>query len=266
LIFDADLVLTQPGFANSLDCMNIHALWCHPRSVSTAFERIMRERGDLDVLHEPFMYDYYLNQTGALFPDFDPEAGHPTRFAEIEEMILERSRQQPVFFKDMAYYVADVMPEKAALLHHMTHCFLIRDPAESILSYHQRDPDFSQIEVGIEAQFILYQILVSVGITPLIVTADELRAAPQATLRRYWEFAGLPYVEDAFEWDNRVPEGWQSVKGWHGQVLNSGAIQKTVAGRDYAAELAGLGAPFVAYDRHHRPYYDALKDIAAHQK
>ncbi|MCO5125978.1 MAG: hypothetical protein M9957_01250 [Rhodobacteraceae bacterium] len=36
----------------------IIAMWSHPRSMSTAIERIMRERGDLDCLHEPFMYDY----------------------------------------------------------------------------------------------------------------------------------------------------------------------------------------------------------------
>ena len=59
--------------------MKILALWCHPRSVSTAFERVMRERGDLGVLHEPFMYDYYLNQTSRIFADFTPEPGHPTR-------------------------------------------------------------------------------------------------------------------------------------------------------------------------------------------
>ncbi|HUF56321.1 MAG TPA: hypothetical protein VMM55_07145 [Thermohalobaculum sp.] len=30
----------------------IVALWCHPRAMSTAFERLMRERGDMTVLHE----------------------------------------------------------------------------------------------------------------------------------------------------------------------------------------------------------------------
>jgi hypothetical protein len=34
------------------------ALWSHPRSMSTAIERVMRERGDLDCAHEPFLYDY----------------------------------------------------------------------------------------------------------------------------------------------------------------------------------------------------------------
>ncbi|MFT4743395.1 MAG: hypothetical protein ACI85V_001531 [bacterium] len=246
--------------------MKIHALWCHPRSVSTAFERIMRERGDLDVLHEPFMYDYYLNQSAELFPDFEPEKGHPTTFAEIRKMILERSEQQPVFFKDMAYYVEDTMLKETAFIQQMTHCFLIRDPAESILSYHRRDPEFSLTEVGLEAQFTLYQSLISVGISPLIITADDLREDPQTTLARYWAFAALPYVEDAFEWDKSVPEGWNSVKDWHAKALSSGAIQKSELGRDYATELKTLGAPFVDYDRHHRPFYDALRDIANHQK
>ncbi|MDH3659971.1 MAG: hypothetical protein OEU92_08075 [Alphaproteobacteria bacterium] len=38
----------------------IIALWCHPRSMSTAIERIMRERGDCRCFHEPFLYDYYV--------------------------------------------------------------------------------------------------------------------------------------------------------------------------------------------------------------
>ncbi len=67
--------------------MKIHALWCHPRSVSTAFERIMRERGDLNVLHEPFMYHHYLTSTDRLFPAFTPDPGHPATYADIRAMI-----------------------------------------------------------------------------------------------------------------------------------------------------------------------------------
>ena len=35
-------------------------LWTHPRSVSSALERVMLQRGDLETLHEPFIYLYYL--------------------------------------------------------------------------------------------------------------------------------------------------------------------------------------------------------------
>ena len=37
----------------------IVALWAVPRSTSTAFEWMMRQRGDLDCLHEPFGEAWY---------------------------------------------------------------------------------------------------------------------------------------------------------------------------------------------------------------
>ena len=49
-------------------------LWSHPRSMSTATERIMRERGDLDCAHEPFMYDYYVHRKRRVMPHFDVQA------------------------------------------------------------------------------------------------------------------------------------------------------------------------------------------------
>lgn len=53
----------------------IIALWSHPRSMSTATERIMRERGDLRCFHEPFMYLYYVGDEIKEMPHFeaDPE-------------------------------------------------------------------------------------------------------------------------------------------------------------------------------------------------
>ena len=44
---------------------DIIALWTHPRSISTAFERVMIERGDFNVLHEPFSYLYYVHEGDA---------------------------------------------------------------------------------------------------------------------------------------------------------------------------------------------------------
>jgi len=38
----------------------IIALWSIPRSLSTAFERLMMQRGDFKVFHEPFSYFFYI--------------------------------------------------------------------------------------------------------------------------------------------------------------------------------------------------------------
>lgn len=229
----------------------------------------MRARGDLDALHEPFMYHHYLNRAGRLFPDFAPEPGHPTTYEDIRAMILARAEGRPLFFKDMAYYVAADLPCDPEFAGAMTHAFLIRDPAEAIVSYAAKDPDFTSEELGYEAQFQLYEALRGMGHAPLVLTADRLRADPEATMRRYWAHAGLPFVAKAFHWDDAVPEGWQSVVGWHGEVLARGAIAPPDDARDHAAELAALGPPYTGYDRHHRPFYAALRavaDDADHQK
>ncbi len=248
--------------------MNIHALWCHPRSVSTAFERIMRERGDLKVLHEPFMYHYYLTAKDRLFPDFRPEPGHPQTYADIRAMILRKGSAGPVFFKDMAYYVTHDLPADTEFITAVSHAFLIRDPAESALSYQKRDPGFTLTELGVEAQYVLYQHLRAAGAAPLVITADQLRTDPQGTLARYWAHVSLSYVTDAFAWDDTVPESWKSVAAWHDTALSSGEIRAPDVS-DTVAELAALGPPYTDYVAHHRPHYDALRAIAheqAHQK
>jgi hypothetical protein len=43
-------------------------LWAHPRSMSTAIERVMRERGDFDCLYEPFLRCYYLVRVNKPLP------------------------------------------------------------------------------------------------------------------------------------------------------------------------------------------------------
>lgn len=228
----------------------------------------MRERGDLKVLHEPFMYHHYLTQSDRMFPDFQPEPGHPQTYADIRAHVLEAAKPCPVFFKDMAYYIADELPGDTVFLAQMTHAFLIRDPDEAALSYQKRDPDFTQTELGHEAQHRLYQALAAAGQTPLVITADQVRLAPEATLRRYWTHVGLPFVAEAFTWDDATPEGWKAVADWHETALASGEM-KLPEKRDHAAELAALGPPYTAYARHHRPFYDALRMIAeeqAHQK
>ena len=248
--------------------MTLHALWCHPRSVSTAFERIMRERGDLTVLHEPFMCDYYLRPGNRTFEHFEPEPGHPTDYAGIRDMILDQSRKRPVFFKDMAYYVQDALPDDPEFMAAMSHAFLVRDPAEAALSYAKKDPAFTRLELGHEAQLLLFNALTRAGAQPLVMTADQLRADPEGTLGRYWTHVGLSHAPDAFQWDTSVPAGWKSVANWHSEVLESGAI-RPASSQDTEARLAALGAPYTDHVAHHAPAYAALCDIAerqAHQK
>ncbi len=228
----------------------------------------MRERGDVAVLHEPFMYHHYLTTSDRLFPDFTPEPDHPATYADIRAMIRETAKAGPVFFKDMAYYVVDALPRDESFAGEITHAFLLRDPAEAALSYARRDPEFTRTELGHEAQHWLYHALVKLGHRPLVLTADQLRNDTEGTLRRYWAHIGLEYADHAFSWDDKVPDGWESVQGWHSEVLQSGEIRKS-KGTNASAQLAKLGAPYSEHAAHHAPFYAEMRDIAeaqAHQK
>ena len=228
----------------------------------------MRERGDLTVLHEPFMYHHYLTTKDRLFPDFRPDPAHPATYEDIRAMIRDIAASQTVFFKDMAYYVAEALPADADFAAEMSHAFLIRDPVESAVSYARRDPDFTRSELGHEAQWRLYEALRARGYAPLVLTADQLRGDPEGTLRQYWAHTGMSFAAHAFKWDDRVPDGWEAVKDWHGEVLASGAIRRPPRS-DPAATLAALGALYVEHAAHHAPFYARLRKIAeaqAHQK
>ena len=50
----------------------IVALWAVPRSTSTAFEWMMRQRGDMTCFHEPFGEAWYQGEA-PLWPRLGPE-------------------------------------------------------------------------------------------------------------------------------------------------------------------------------------------------
>jgi hypothetical protein len=158
----------------------IIALWSHPRSMSTAFERIMRSRGDVDCMHEPFMYDYYINRSKREMPHFDAMDDHPRSYEAIRGMILTKAESGPVFFKDMSYYVVPHILDDGAFLDRVTHSFLIRDPKASILSYAKLDPDMLLEEIGLEAQWRHAEaVRTRTGRPPMIVRSEAVQSDPE---------------------------------------------------------------------------------------
>lgn len=226
--------------------------------MSTAFERVMRERGDLDVLHEPFMYHYYLNNGHRLYPNFEPSPDHPRTYVDIKAMIMERASDRAVFVKDMAYYVIHEIPQDLEFLDKATHTFLVRDPAEALLSYAKLDPDFSEEETGFEALWKLYSFLRENDYDPLVVRSNDVRSDPLKAMRRYWDHASLSDMPAALSWDNSTPQDWKQVEDWHKDAITSGAIRPPEINRDYLSELARLGERYIEIYERQKPFYDRL--------
>jgi hypothetical protein len=237
--------------------------------MSTAVERIMRERGDFSCLHEPFMYDYYIHRQVRRMPLFEPEAGRPVSYAAIRDDVLARAEHEAVFFKDMSYYVMPEMRDDAGFAGRLTHAFLIRDPRRSILSYHKLDPELSCEEIGLEAQWRHFAWLRdSLGMAPMVLEAETVQADSRAAMRHWWSGIGLDFVEGAFTWNgDAAPADWGQVSGWHGDVQQSTSI-RPAARRDEATfdaefEAAAQEAPRLRQLlAHHLPFYERLRVVA----
>ena len=242
----------------------IIALWSHPRSMSTAFERIMRSRGDLACMHEPFMYDYYINRSTKQMPHFNAMDDHPKSYDAIRDMILTRAEEGPVFFKDMSYYVVPHILDDTAFLDRVAHSFLIRDPKASILSYAKLDPDMLLDEIGLEAQWRhAAAVMARSGKPPVVVRSEAVQSNAEGEMRKYWRALGLAETPQALQWDDPPPADWQQVQAWHGDVMASRTIRPLTAEQLARTEadfekLAKEQPRFADYLAHHMPFYTEL--------
>lgn len=209
------------------DMHDIIFLWSHPRSLSSALERVMVERGDLRTFHEPFIYLYYVGDAKKKLAHFDPQPSHPTSYAGIREMLLRAAEEQPVFVKDMCYYVIDNILADAEFLQRARNTFLIRDPGRAIASYYKLDKTFTLEEVGIEAQYRVFDKIMSLtGEMPIVLDAEDLQLDAGATVRAYCQALGIEHRATAMHWDGPLPKDWQFVAGWHTSVARSTGITK----------------------------------------
>ena len=250
----------------------IIALWAHPRSMSTATERVMRERGDLDCAHEPFMYDYYVERGAGVTPHFDVQEDHPAAYDDIRDMLLRRAETRGVFFKDMSYYVMPRLLEDARFRDRVRHAFLIRNPEAAIASYHRLDPNFSEEEIGITAQWEHYDGLCAAGHDPVVLISETIRDAPAREIGRWWRSVGLGAAPHAFEWEgDAIPDDWEQVGAWHGAVSQSTGIRPMEPGHEARAhekfERAAEEAPHLRdWLARLRGPYERLRAVAERQQ
>ena len=206
----------------------IIALWTHPRSISTAFERVMMERKDLKILHEPFSYLYYVHEEGSEISQQFVDPDHPTDFSEICRMILAAADRKPVFFKDMCAHCFDLLKQDDAFLGRLTHTFLIRDPAKAIASYYAMNPKVSLEEIGLEQLCGIYDKVTSLGLPAVVVDADDLEDNPEGTIKAYCRALGIDFIPEALTWEAGHKSEWDIWEDWHKDAARTTGIQKNV--------------------------------------
>jgi hypothetical protein len=232
----------------------ILALWSAPRCRSTAFARMMAERGDRVVVHEPFsrVVDFGTVDLG-------------NRVAHSEQDVLAALRGMaidgPVFFKDTTDFHYPAVLADEAFLMTATHTFIVRDPAEAMASHYALNPHLGRDEIGFAR---LYEIFTAVqdatGTTPVVIDSNDLLDRSAETVRAYCTAVGIPFLPEALSWQPGMRPDWQSTSRWHQATSETSGFARGPS----RATGAILADPVLrAYHDYHRPYYEKMRAVAS---
>ncbi len=236
----------------------IIALWAVPRSTSTAFEWMMRQRGDLDCLHEPFGEAWYQGED-PLWQRWRP-GDKTTPGLTLDSVwadIKARAERGPVFIKDFPHYVSHMWDDE--FLSHFTHAFLIRDPALTISSIYDKWPDFDEGEVGFPEQRALFDLLTALnGSAPPVFDSDDILENPRAMVQAFCDAVDIPFIESALSWEPGADTAQYS--WWDGGLFHANLRTSTGLVRQPRKYVELDEAPDRVRQVHRRmkPHYDRL--------
>ena len=191
----------------------IVALWAVPRSTSTAFEWMMRQRGDMACFHEPYGEAWYQGET-PLWPRVTENSLRTPGLTleSVHTTLLQSARKQATFIKDFPHYLDHIWNDD--FLSNFVHSFLIRDPAKTITSMFAKWPDFHEKEVGFPEQRALFDRIVDkTGSPPPVIDSDDMLEDPVTMVAAWCNGVGIPFVRSALSWQ---PGARDEVSWWDG--------------------------------------------------
>src|SRR5437762_2955636 len=177
------------------------AMWSGPRNISTAMLRAWENRADTSVIDEPF-YGYYLQQTGAGHPGAaEIIAASETNWRRIVAQLtgpIPNGRR--IFYqKHMTHHL---LPEISRdWLVQVQNCFLIRDPAEVIVSYAKKNPKPRLHDLGFVQQLDIFNcVRQGTGEVPPVVDAKDVLRNPGPILKLLCDAMGVEFDTHMLSW------------------------------------------------------------------
>ncbi|WP_026375812.1 hypothetical protein [Aestuariibacter salexigens] len=229
------------------------AMWSGPRNISTAMMRSWENRHDCDVVDEPF-YAFYLNQTKSPHPMFDEIlASQSCDYQQVVSLLTEGPCDAPLQYqKHMTHHMLEGVD-----LHwtaSLTHCFLIRDPAQIIDSYTRSRGVCSAEDIGIIRQWELYQQISQLsGQAIPVIDSNWVLHDPAYALQRLCEALQLPFDSSMLSW----PQGRRHSDGVWADHWYHNVEASTGFGR-YEQRQVNLDQEQLAVLEQVMPAYEAL--------
>lgn len=230
------------------------ALWAHPRSLSTAFVRMMMERGDLQVVHEPLVT---LVDDGEVELPADDGATVTVRTVDgVLTHLRGLAHERPVFVKNTLEYRYDALFDRPELLAGIRHTFIVRHPDRTISSHHAVKPTVTCPEIGYENQYDLIELVSRHSAhPPVVIEAEWLLASPADAVAAYCAAVGLPFLSAALHWEPQDRAEWQRTREWHIDAIASSSF----AAPQRRYELTVSNDPRLrSFYEYHLPFYERI--------
>lgn len=232
----------------------IVVLWTTPRSGSTAFERMMIERGDHTVFDEPFSVRYYFSseRRSDRFSERVADSDAPA----VIERLVDAASTGPVFVKEMAYQASGLLTPE--LLGRFTNTFLVRRPDEALASFAKHWPDLTEEEAGYARLAEAFSVTCELSQQPpIVLEADALTDDPAALVEAWCDAVGIAFRHDALGWQPGMQPQWERWRDWYEGVARTTGFVPRQADRP----LPTLDARVGQIAERARPVYDELAAI-----
>lgn len=257
-----------------------------PRCLSTASLRAWQARGDFQVMNEPFISAFILqDENSKNITEQWWRADAPLTFDVVHQKILQMAQAGPVFVKEESFVVKTYLESNPSLLYdpNVYFVFLIRNPHHSVSSFykgHGRVTENFSYYAGFQPCYEVFEMVQQLGMNrPILLHAEDLYTQPYEITQQLCAALDIPFLENMLEWDNLGSsftgiQEWHELKNpelthrWHGA-----AIRSTRFHRPNEYEVDEQGEPTFAEIAHeadraacmeayyaNKKYYDLLCD------
>lgn len=195
------------------------ALWTTPRTSSNAFLRMMVERGDHTVLHEPFEMAYYLGPQRCS-PRYDTETSilqpHETFSVALTRVVDTAKRsKKPLFFKEEAFQLGPMLTRDFFKAYR--NAILVRHPAYLVPSLAKVWSDYQVEETGYISLLETHRHLCSLShgsSEAPVIDGTDLVENPPGIVGAFCNALHIPYIADALTWENGQCDAWAFKSMW----------------------------------------------------
>jgi len=203
------------------------AVWSGPRNISTAFMRSWGNRDDTFVCDEPF-YAHYLLKTKRPHPMAAEVIAHQENdWRKVAAWLTGPVPHGKTIFyqKHMSHHLLPEMGRE--WLPQLTHCFLIRDPREVVMSLDEKFERPRLPDTGYPQQVEIFDYMrQQTGALCPVIDARDILTDPRGVLEKLCAALGIPFQENMLHW----PAGPRDTDGiwakhWYDSVNKSTGFQ-----------------------------------------